>query len=1325
MKKYLIPFIFGSLSVCLCGTELKTPLARILFDDKTGSIQSWETLHESSRPVTAQKTIYHLLAKSGDLFSDEQKDSARRVQGASGEIIYQCSNPDLPGFRIQKKYWIEGNGLRRELTFVNESGEKRYIMPFTETHFSKDFMKDGYYFGAGYLGPLRPAEKVRRPLRVEMYKQSSKGMVLTHNSGKGSFAHYRVKINDTVVYPWWQSTIGRYRETADRLYYLRDGWRMCLGTLDVEPNGGKIRLTDAFHFFYGDIHSFFRDVYGKDQEVRKALAEIPESPCPWTDDVFAVCSYSDESHLRYLNQMVRNGTIIVASGLFFQWADYRIGKTKRSYYGGEYTYEELQDFCRSFRKVTPRARHFNYNITVSATFDSPIVKEHPEWFRRYDRNGREDSLFPGVITNYQTMMNNPDCRNFMANHLFDSAKEFGLDMVYLDEAQQQNTINWQTGELIRDDHNIALWQLMKQRSVQEKIPLFFNGSGLPFADINYMEALEQLKSENWRDFAGVALGLELFSQYRPQSRISLIGWYNSKKITDYANRCVALGWLPQALYPAPLLTMRAAYEVGKTLPIPAQYTPDWKKDFQVDVESYAVKRRDSDDVVLSFINRSAAKTEIPVDVDLSTLGFTGSEKINVWAMPTRHCSKDTPDYVLSEDEEAVNYRNCNWRNTHLSAPRLIYSGYALGKLQHTFSKLQLDDMGQMVVTRSPVSIYAIDGVPGNYFFTSSRDIRILPGNRIRAAKECVLLFADKSLEFTEIRINNKAGSLQQIDVGGLLCQTVVLPPGEYELSWETQPRKTEFPQKKINAVFRKNPARVEISGESPDSLYTVQLRGRSCWTGKSPLLLPERYENGTYTVRYAGNSSGPSTKIALSGGKGSAVRYIPNERRPELLNTEKVDVNKNGLRITAKAEGATYGTPIRRLQENLQPCSVTADEKNLRLQAVTTRKESGEDSNQYAGFEIAGAKRLHLKMTNDFFGKYSPSGMAHHVYGAGIPQLDFAGFVVDYRVNGKYTWRVDFSVGLFSARLQNPYPRWGCGRVQNRHINLGDLINQKKEHEFVLDISKYAPAGWDGTMFFSVGCNHVLPLRGLTVELRGTDEEKVSVLSGHDAANLKVRERKIPAPLALGKLETAPNPQDFSKNNLDQWAKIPYLLPLPSTGDSLQGETQGYCAYDEENIYFVIFAHDQNRQPVTNAENPWENDCVEFYFHVPQQKGITQIIADAGGKTAKIFQKMPVETDGIVCTARQDGTQGYRLFLTIPWKHLGIQEIYPGIEIPFNLCRTRRGAKKESSSWAPVRTLFNETEVFGKLQIGRFNPVNGRFSEYQISTEQTRKEGKK
>ena len=120
-----------------------------------------------------------------------------------------------------------------------------------------------------------------------------------------------------------------------------------------------------------------------------------------------------------------------------------------------------------------------YAITIATDRFSKLFQERPEWFRRYSRSGDEDPLFPGVLTNFQSMINIPECRHFMADQLFDMADLIGSPFVYLDEAQHQNTINWQRNELIRDDHSVMLWKRMRDNA-QKRNKILFQWQRQPF-----------------------------------------------------------------------------------------------------------------------------------------------------------------------------------------------------------------------------------------------------------------------------------------------------------------------------------------------------------------------------------------------------------------------------------------------------------------------------------------------------------------------------------------------------------------------------------------------------------------------------------------------------------------------------------------------------------------------------------------------------------------------------------------------------------------------------------------------------------------------------
>ena len=94
---------------------------------------------------------------------------------------------------------------------------------------------------------------------------------------------------------------------------------------------------------------------------------------------------------------------------------------------------------------------------------------------------------------------------------------------------------------------------------------------------------------------------------------------------------LALGWVPQTSYPRANVvpTLRATYESGALVPIDARYTPDWKGDWETQMESHAMTRTDSSDKLLSFINRAHATNDVPVAIDLDSLGFGGGRIFRV------------------------------------------------------------------------------------------------------------------------------------------------------------------------------------------------------------------------------------------------------------------------------------------------------------------------------------------------------------------------------------------------------------------------------------------------------------------------------------------------------------------------------------------------------------------------------------------------------------------------------------------------------------------------------------------------------------------------
>ena len=137
--------------VCLLGdelkrmeVELKTKDASFRLGRRTGGLKE---VYDNSARITRVfdlSNTYLIQRKSGDITLDEKNDRVKRTDHLPGVFSYTCVNDAFPQFEITKRYWVVDGVLRRELTFKNNSSEKVYVLPFTESAFTPEFKKNGY-----------------------------------------------------------------------------------------------------------------------------------------------------------------------------------------------------------------------------------------------------------------------------------------------------------------------------------------------------------------------------------------------------------------------------------------------------------------------------------------------------------------------------------------------------------------------------------------------------------------------------------------------------------------------------------------------------------------------------------------------------------------------------------------------------------------------------------------------------------------------------------------------------------------------------------------------------------------------------------------------------------------------------------------------------------------------------------------------------------------------------------------------------------------------------------------------------------------------------
>ena len=1200
-------------------------------DDATAAIGS---LADPSGKMVAKgfRNLYFLMTRSGDVEADEGDDRIVSRKEGDGGAEFVCANPKLPGLEIVKFYRPHNGGLRRTLTFRRTDGVTNtvYVTPFTKCAFDPAFQMGSWHLGAGYIGPYKPFPAVKAPRPVNDYKQSSKGLVFVHpGSSVGGFSHFRVKIDDTVVLPWWHSTIGHYREYHDRLWYLPDGYKMGLGTFDIRP-GKSVSVTDQFTAFDGDLFTFFDDVFAKDADIAAEFATIPPPP-KWLDDVFSAGGGGfDDFYLRWMSEMTDDGLILGSLSPLYSWGDYRGDRGYHGDHGGFLTLDEVREMVNTQKSFSPRIRPWFYSIVISTSFFTGIYAEHPEWFRPKDRDGNRDSLFPGQNLNWQTMFNHPDCRAWLVDMLCKFTDDVGVSILYLDETQMTNTIDWEHDCVTRDSDTVKFWKSLKGRLSREGKLFYANGSGCPYADLNYMESPHELAPSRWRDWAGVGWGIGMMNRMRPGQRACPLYWTAK---CDYANRILALGWIPSpyySLYYLPI--MRATYQTGNMLPANVRYTPDWKRDAAVEVESHSVKRADARDVLISFINRAAKPVDVPVEVDLSTLGFGAGERINVWRMHLNESLAGRSKPEIHSDAELKR----NWRErgivryARITDPELVYSGAATGTLRQVFQSLGTNRMDQLLATASPAAIFAENGLPLNYPYTAQRHARIDEA-KIHVERDADILLADRAHDFTDVTVDGKPVKTRSVSMHGLACRLVHLEKGDWTLGWRETPR----------------PA----------------------GGGKTELPAPLNYEKST--VRQ------PS------------LRYEPEE-----LSIRDVNAVRGGVKVTRAATWRSKCENSFAFQTNLSTCTLSADVDKLTLVAGTSRRNVRTTQLEtFAGFELEGARQMHFKFSHTF-------GNAHTVrfghvakYGSGKPSEWFTGLIVDYSVGGKYAKRVSIATGLYNAKYSIPDPSWGTGKVPDERLDLGEWIDEEPERTFSLDISKFAPKGWDGRVFLSLGTSHVECGRSVRLEILSfNDAAAGNFVSPEKDSDI----RDIPPPLHSRPLRNKPKSLiAIDTSEWRDWARIDRFFKLGE--GKVRAVTRAYVAHDYEYLYVGVEADQKGAAPNVGNGDPVKNDHMELFVCRPD-KLLYQILGDPKERTALYIQgKETVPPSRLVCRGETVPGKGWNLFFAVPIDDLKFDMQRTPVTIRANVCRVRRGLQTELSAWTPLEKGFYDTDRYGTV----------------------------
>ncbi len=1247
---------------------LESAGVRYAFSSANGSLLAVENRKSGKFAVTQVLNHYFAMRRSGDAEAWEYDDRVQSRNLSFGALEFVCTNHALPRMEIVKRYRIEGNRLRRTLCFRNTGSDTLYLVPRTRIAFAPDFFQGGFYLGSGYVGPLMEPPKVTAPQRETAFLQTTKGMVLYHDGAQGSFAHYRTHLGGKFVFPWWQSAIRSYQEEPNALYYHPDGWEMALGTIDAAP-GKSFSVDDCFVFFDGNWHTFLNDIYPNDPVVKRHLAALEPGPA-WLDDVKV--QYSSSRNLSDAQRLAlllddEGETILSLGNIAGAWGDYHFDTPKPGFSGGSATREEMREMFAKVRKMAPKFRLGIYNWISSAMIHSELFRQHPDFFLLKDRQGRDKNLFPGdYVFNHPTMINRPDAAKFMLSNFQALIDDFKVDFIYLDETKTISLIDWEKGDLMRDDHWADFWLAMHRLGRQRDVLMFVNGRGNPYFELNYIEARAQLAPSYWRKFCGMGMAVANFVNHRPGGRVALLYW---NKGMDYINRVLANGFIPviNFLNYNQIHYVSASYELGKSTIFDLACTPDWKNDPKTELESYCIRRDQGGELIFSVINR--AKTDT-AQITLHTEKLPAD--LTVWCYRVRKFQYTNSKYGFGERERRSNYLTAGWREGLITRPELLYSGKNPGKLEITLKDFPKDEFAQIVIAPVAGGVYSVEGQPCNYFLAGTRKVSLAGADET--------LIVTSQAESAEVilprppgryRVNGKSVAARPVRFGERLFAVLTVPKGKSEIRREGD---AEYPSKPFRAKLEAK--QLKIVGD-PGYLTIHDDEGFLLYCGDAPKL-PE-YHNASKLVLNTLDGKHP-VRLAIPTGSPSPAMLVQEEPlHPAKLEVKKLPAPKllDGARILESVVYTSQWRDGSGFQSALEPLTASADPATLTLMAGTTRRVQDYWGHAAAGFLLDNVRKVELELSTTFphqtgIGRGYTSRYRRN-------PAEFAGIMLDFETKAGNFVRKALSVGALNA--QNPRPGahgYGAKQPAQEIYDLGNFIAQDKVQHFTLDIAKLAPDGWTGKVYFSAATGYVAPDRRVTLKLRhANDAARAETLTPADFAAVAkdaARPRIIDCPKLTGAvacdrlLREAPLPERFLKVGLSGYAETPCRAGIATDGTML------YAAFS------------------STLQN---SDLQVEFWCVGDNGAVWQVIAYSNGTHQLYRNLVPVVEKGVKVTVGD----GRDFLFALPLALAGS----PAKEWRVNLACCRGETKKlprELASYAPLTKSFNEPDRFARLRFG-------------------------
>jgi len=1263
-------------------------------------------LSDGKNPVKADAYSDHVL--SGKLESP-------------GVFLVTTSNPALPGITFEHRYRWVAEGLSVELGFVSNRTDRKILFTATEVVLPQELRNGGLYetWGAGH----DVQHKFAHEITFDFPADSGPVTIFEAPELPLTLLHYRFKYNGRYV------QIGSGVVTVSgfgdkRTIFTATGWILGDGLFALTSDGASGKVESRLTVQTGDLTDAFEH-YLALPEVKQFRSQIKRAS--WLKDLRYYSTgpgwdgpFGDNMQRAAENAsaMIREGWVNLSTAMVqFPWGDFPTSGELNTLRGGKIQVNELRQKLRQIKKHPVKISQYTW--LWSASWNSKIYQEHPDWFIRYNAQGNETSFFPGYSQNFYRLVGIPESRAEIVRSMNAVMDTYLSDVWYLDGGGSPSSIDWATMRIDEPD----AWDntlLEVRQTIQQKAPeraVFFNNPENPIGDMGYLESFGGILTTNWRDGATWMYKFKLWQRPDPLFSPLYIYWLPG---VDQAMRHYIIGTgLGMTTYTTDLrgdVSYMSAQQQSRMARLAnAAIQPNWRYNPK---ETLEVMPLTLGNAAWLFMKEHGEKhVEKSVSADPAKLGMRNPE------LPLYHwCMTVKPHAIhkglLTESEREADYRTSRWQNDFVVIPRFLGAEKLPVRMNRTFA-FAPDELKLWMVTQSPALVYSVDGLRNQLWLPDTLGVRV----EGTVSKQSIDLLVQSERKEAEIAALLPAGFLPgSISVNGapathsdclVLDDTplalVSVPKGQSRVKIQLTPTPPLNGDVTLQttAGTSGNLLTMKISAPADARLLAAITSNHDlAWSsevraGEVAIRLPTGVTGGEYqaTIHDGTGKKRASATFHLASGKPKHDRFqaaLPLQQHSEAKPLD-IDFKERGFKLLGTAETYSIGAGTMHFNPDQATLTLTIDK--------------APDSRWYmvgGAYELEAKRFLKLKLAGSF-GKYNREEMITGVKGLGTnydrPNC-FLGLTFDFGANSEtenaYVSRTLGGIGLAWPTRTSPEPSaWGTKKLADIiNVVSSFAVTEKDEEEFWLDLDAVgAPDNWNGKLWLGAMYQDGSPNRVLALTIletsdklpEGAQANKIFPLKG---GKISISKTTVKLPFIVNEITLDGNLDEAEWKNAVEFKE---LTQLSSPG--IEGPpTRFLLQRDNDNLYLAAELTATSDSGFQKDENlrPWRCDSIEVYLQSRDAKeAFAQYIIATNGSTHSMHKtsKEPGAT-GKTLPAPQfkavESNGKWLLEMKIPLAVLGAGADKSG----FNLCRTVSSSGNQSYYTLAPGNQFSNMDLF-------------------------------